>query len=121
MIKFILTVIGFFCLILGIIGIFIPLLPTTPFLILSAFCFSKSSPSFYRWITSHPLFGPPILNWKNNKSIKLKHKLIAIGMMLLSVVYVSNKDTVPKLGKLTLILFLTLVSAFILKQKTSES
>ncbi len=76
---------GVISLILGIIGIFVPLLPTTPFVLLSAACFAKSSPRFHAWLIQHPLAGPMIKNWHENGAIPKKVKIIATIAILFSV------------------------------------
>jgi len=54
---------------LGILGIPLPLLPTVPFLLLAAFCFSRSSDQLHGWLLAHPTLGPPIHNWRQSGSI----------------------------------------------------
>ena len=63
---------------LATLGIFLPLLPTTPLLLLAAVCFANSSEKCHRWLTEHKLFGSIIRNWNENRCIPLKAKLIAI-------------------------------------------
>ncbi|MCX6117445.1 MAG: YbaN family protein [Proteobacteria bacterium] len=75
---------GFFFLILGIIGIAVPLLPTTPFLILSAACFARSSEKFHRWLYHHPKLGPPIQEWKARGAINKKSKILATILIVLN-------------------------------------
>lgn len=62
---------------LGIAGIFLPLLPTTPFLLLAAYSFSRSSPALHRWLVSHPKLGPPIVAWERDRAISRKGKKAA--------------------------------------------
>ncbi|WP_081991007.1 YbaN family protein [Pseudoalteromonas piratica] len=80
-------VIGLLSLMLGVIGIFLPLLPTTPFVLLSAFCFSKSSTRLHNWLLNHHLFGHLISDWDKYGVIRLKVKIIATSSMLLLVSY----------------------------------
>lgn len=66
---------------LGIVGIFLPLLPTTPFLLLAAFCFSRSSERLHTWLVTHPTLGPHIIAWNERGAIPLRAKRLAIVMM----------------------------------------
>jgi len=75
---------GLISVFLGAIGIFLPLLPTVPFMLLAAFCFARSSERLHNWLISHPAFGPPILNWQTRGAISLKGKRLAT----LSIVFV---------------------------------
>ncbi|WP_300179076.1 YbaN family protein [uncultured Aliivibrio sp.] len=77
-------VLGSTALILGLIGIFIPLLPTTPFLLLASVCFMRVSPRVHTWLISHPKLGPPIVEWQKHKTIKASIKKKAIIMIVLS-------------------------------------
>ncbi len=61
----------------GIIGIFLPLLPTTIFFILAAGCFAKSNPRLENWILTHPKIGPSVIHWQKHKVIPKKAKFLA--------------------------------------------
>ena len=77
---------GLLALGLGLIGAFVPLLPTVPFMILAAFCFSRSSPTLERWLTGHPAFGPHILNWRERGAINRKGKVAAASAFAVSAI-----------------------------------
>jgi len=68
--NFLMAALGCLCVILGVVGIFLPLLPTTPFLLLAAWLFSRSSNRFHTWLMSHPKLGPFILAWQNGEGIE---------------------------------------------------
>lgn len=72
---------GMLALVLGVIGIPLPLLPTTPFLLLAAFCFARSSPRLHAWLLTHPRFGPPIRDWEERGAIAPPAKRLAGFMM----------------------------------------
>lgn len=74
-------VLGASALILGVIGVVLPILPTTPFVILAAFCFAKGSPRIARYLETHAFFGPIIADWRSNGAIAPKYKAMAITMM----------------------------------------
>lgn len=75
---------GVLFLVLGIIGAFLPVMPTTPFLLLATACFARSSHRFYNWLMNHPAFGPLIVEWRTYRSIPWRIKLVAIAMMTLT-------------------------------------
>ena len=76
---------GWFSLITGIIGIFLPLLPTTPLVLLAAWCFSKSSERFHTWLLNHKFFGPIVNDWQSNDGIPRKSRNRAIIFMWLGM------------------------------------
>lgn len=78
-------VLGWLALLAGMIGIFLPVLPTTPFVLLAAACFARGSPRFYFWLCSHRLFGPVLRDWQMHRSIPRRAKRLAIGMMWVSM------------------------------------
>ena len=83
--KIIYLVLGIISFCLGVIGIVIPGLPTTPFMILSSILFLRSSDRMYEWLINHPKFGKYVLDFKKGKGINLKIKIYAQSMMLLTV------------------------------------
>lgn len=110
--------IGCFFLLLGIIGIFLPLLPTTPFLILTAICFNKGSDKFHVWLLNHRIFGPPILDWQKNRLIQKKYKVMATVMMLISSVFLFSKENIPSAGKFSFGIFVVFLLVFLWSQKS---
>lgn len=77
MIRAFWMVVGFLALALGIVGVFLPLLPTVPFLLAAGFAFGKSSAQLHRWLLAHPRLGPPIHDWNERGAISHKAKLLA--------------------------------------------
>lgn len=69
---------------IGIIGIFLPLLPTVPLLLLAAFCFGKSSPKVHHWLITHKTFGPPIEDWQRSGAIRMPAKRAATIAIVLA-------------------------------------
>ncbi len=73
---------GFAFLAIGVLGIFLPLLPATPFVLLAAACFARSSEKWHRWMLANETFGPMIRNWEQNRCISRRVKLIGIISMI---------------------------------------
>lgn len=65
----------------GVLGIFLPVLPTTLFMLLVAACFTRSSERFYQWLLDHPLFGCTVREWREHRSIPRRTKWVAIFTM----------------------------------------
>jgi uncharacterized membrane protein YbaN (DUF454 family) len=79
------TVLGLLALALGAIGVLLPVLPTTPFIILAAFAFAKGSPRLAERLENHRIFGPIIAEWRAHGAIAPKYKAIAVGMMAITL------------------------------------
>jgi uncharacterized membrane protein YbaN (DUF454 family) len=92
--KYLLILAGSISLVLGIIGIMIPILPTTPFLLLAAFCYLRSSKRLYDWMLNNRVFGPYIYNYLTYRAIKRSVKVVTLILLWLtltvSIVLVSN-------------------------------
>jgi uncharacterized membrane protein YbaN (DUF454 family) len=69
---------------LAAVGVVLPLLPTTPFVLLAAFFASKGSPAFAQWLEGHPRFGPAIDQWRTRRAIPVRAKVLACSMMAFS-------------------------------------
>lgn len=76
---------GFALTALGIVGLMLPVMPGTIFLILAAACFARSSPRFENWLLNHPRLGPGIRAWRRTGSIAPRIKALAVGMMATSL------------------------------------
>ncbi|MBF0267815.1 MAG: YbaN family protein [Alphaproteobacteria bacterium] len=79
---------GFVCVALGLLGAVLPVLPTTPFMILALWCFARSSQRFHRWLLNHKMFGPSLQKWERHRVIPLAAKIASIVAMTASMVYV---------------------------------
>lgn len=77
--------IGLLCTALGVVGIFVPLLPTTPFLLLAAACFARSSEKFHTWLLTHDRLGPLISGYLDGSGIPARAKAVSIGMVWLTL------------------------------------
>ena len=87
LVKWVLIIAGTFFVGIGIIGIFLPLLPTTPFLLLATACFSRSSKRFYNWLVNNKRFGKYIKNYREGKGIPLKVKVSSISLLWLTIIF----------------------------------
>lgn len=83
--KIILTILGILSLGLGILGAFLPVLPTTPLLLLSAALFLRGNEKLYIWLMNHPKLGPYIRNFREHKAIPLRVKAVSIMMLWLTL------------------------------------
>ena len=72
---------GLIAVALGLIGIVVPLLPTVPFMILAAFCFSNSAVRWHRWLVNHPVYGPHIRDWRDHGAIRPRAKRLSTVMI----------------------------------------
>lgn len=112
-----LLVIGWLAVLLGVIGIFLPVLPTTPFLLLAAACFVRSSRRFYDWLVSHPRLGPWFRDYLEGNGIPLKAKVYAIATMWLSISV--SCWLVPFIwARVGMLISASLVTLYILRQRT---
>ena len=84
-VRAIFLVAGLAALALGVAGIFLPVLPTTPLVLLAAACFARSYRPFHEWMLAHRLFGPVLREWHEHRSIPYRTKLLAIGMMTVTL------------------------------------
>jgi uncharacterized membrane protein YbaN (DUF454 family) len=81
LIRWLFNAAGTLALGLGILGIFLPLLPTTPFVLLAAACYARGSERFHQWLLANPTFGPIVREWEDHRSLPYRTKITAIALM----------------------------------------
>ena len=116
--KWILIAIGWIAFGLGVLGIFLPLLPTTPFLLLAALCFSKSSDRLHAWLLRAAFAGQIIRDWQEKKAIPLRAKVTATTLLLPTMAYLLWEQRLPAPGLWSLIFLMTGVLLFIWTRKS---
>ncbi len=82
--RFLWLTLGLLALGCGIVGIILPLIPTTPLLLLAAFAFARSSPRLHEWLVTHPRFGPPIQDWRAHGAIRKPAKRTALALIVIT-------------------------------------
>ena len=85
--RYILLILGWLAMVFAILGVVLPLLPTTPFLLLAAWCFARSSPSFHHWLLHRSAFGRYIRHWQQHRAMPPGTKGRAILVILLSFAF----------------------------------
>ncbi|MEX3011833.1 YbaN family protein [Hoeflea sp. TYP-13] len=113
LLRLIWLVAGCLSLVAGIIGIFLPLLPTTPFLLLAAYCFARGSRKLHQWLINHPRLGPPIRDWETYRAISKRGKTLAM-VGIVAVFVISIIAGVANYVIIIQIVVLSAVSLFIL-------
>ena len=109
---------GFLSMVVGIIGIVIPGLPTTPLMILAAACFAKSSQKFYDWIINNRLFGEHVKNYREGKGIPKKSKPVILSTLwffVLFAVLIAIPDSAPPISKISTLILAVIGTIFILR------
>ncbi|RWR00704.1 hypothetical protein ED28_17745 [[Pantoea] beijingensis] len=85
--RILLLIIGWLAIVLGTLGIVLPLLPTTPFILLAAWCFARSSPRFHAWLLNRSWFGPYLRHWQQHRALPPKAKGRAIILILITFAF----------------------------------
>jgi uncharacterized membrane protein YbaN (DUF454 family) len=111
--RFLWLIGGYLAMGLGVLGIWLPLLPTTVFFLMAAYCFSRSSERLHSWLMNHGTFGPPIHAWQQHGAIALKAKILAVLLMIFSLV-AGYYSAMPQYAFILQIVILTCVACFIL-------
>ena len=116
--KIIFIISGSIALALGIMGIFMPLLPTTPFLLLAAALFFRSSPRLYEWLLNQKRLGPYIRNFREHKAIPLRAKIISVTLVWATLLYCAIFISENIYLSIALLVLATAISWHILSYKT---
>ena len=119
--KAILTACGTLCVALGVVGMFLPLLPTTPFLLAAAFCYARSSPRFYQWLTTNRWCGSYIRNYREGRGIARQHKIAALTLLWLTIGITAIFATALCWLRILLVGIATAVTIHILRIKTYQA
>tara|TARA_B100001778_G_scaffold42751_1_gene30871 strand:- start:3783 stop:4220 length:438 start_codon:yes stop_codon:yes gene_type:complete len=109
---------GFLSMVIGLIGIVVPGLPTTPLMILAAACFAKSSQKFYDWIINNRLFGKHVKNYREGKGIPKKSKPVILSTLwffVLFAVLIAIPDSAPPISKISTLILAVIGTIFILR------
>ena len=120
--RIILLALGWICVSLGFIGIFVPGLPTTIFLIIALWAFTKSSTKFRNWLLNHKRFGPILHNWQEHRVVPLRAKILMVILQISVVIIVQYTfdNLIITLG-LTIILVLVAMYVISLPSKVPEA
>lgn len=119
--KPVLFVFAWISFVLGVIGAFLPIIPTTPFLILSAFLFSKSSPRFHQWLLNLPLAGAGIKDWQDNRVIRPRAKFLCLTMITVSLGIIYWNQNIPYVVKILVTIILVSVGSFVVTRKSTST
>ena len=108
-------IVGFTALALGAIGIALPLLPTTPFLLLAAFAFAESNERMHDWLVEHNVFGPLIMDWRRHGAISTPAKVASVVAMVF-IVGVSLYLSLPVYVIVIQVVTLSVCAAFVVSR-----
>lgn len=108
--------VGWSCVGLGIVGAVLPVMPTTPFMLVALWCFARSSERFHTWLLHHRLFGPPLQSWERHGVVPPATKMVSVGAMSASVVYVAGFTAAPTFAWASMAVVCGLTAVFILSR-----
>ncbi len=116
-----LLLLGHTCVVLGVIGVFLPVMPTTVFLLGAAACYSRASGAFYNRLLNNRVFGPVIADWRHHRAMTRRAKTMAIGFVILGIGATVAFGVERLWLRLVLVGIALAVSAFLLSIKTRQA
>lgn len=118
--KLVLLAIGWFFVAVAAVGVVLPILPTTPFLLISLWAFSQSSDRFHDWLYTHRIFGPPLQEWSNHGVIPVRAKIFAVGSMTISATLVILYSEVSWWGLSGMVALMLVGATFVLSRPSKR-
>jgi len=108
---------------LGVVGVFLPVMPTTVFMIMALWAFANSSQKLHSWLYTHSKFGPALQQWDRERVIPIHAKIAALGGMLISLIYVTLFSGAPPLAVAAAVAFITFGAVYVISKpsRTAEA
>ncbi|MEE2875719.1 MAG: YbaN family protein [Chloroflexota bacterium] len=119
--RYLYLALGFICVGLGFVGIFVPGLPTTVFVLVAAWAFSRSSERFERWLLEHRIFGSLIQNWRQYRGISVRSKITAVGLIIPTFGAAVLLTNFPILADIVFVSFGMVLCAFLVSRPVPPS
>ena len=113
--------IGLLATTLGIVGVFLPVLPTTPFLLVAAWGFGRSSPRFESWLLNHRRLGPPLRAWRRDGAIGRRTKIVAVTMMAASFAFLVFSGAAPMAAVIGVGIVLAVCATFVVTRPETST
>ncbi len=112
---------GWFCVGLGAIGIVLPVMPTTVFLLVALWAFARSSPRLHTWLIENPYFGPYIEDWERDRIIPVRAKVLAVMMMTASALWLALGSDAPLIVVFGVISILIGVASYVVTRPSQPA
>jgi len=109
---------GWIFFLLGFIGVFLPVMPTTPFMLLALWAFARSSERFHNWLYHHPVLGPPLQQWHQYRVIPPIAKILSVSFMSISVISITFFSPLDSRLKWLIGISMLLVAIYILTRRS---
>jgi uncharacterized membrane protein YbaN (DUF454 family) len=113
-------VLGVLFVALAALGVVLPLLPTTPFVLLASWCFARSSPRLQKWLRRSPLFGPLLRDWERDHGVRLHIKISAVAIVVLVVGASLLLGDIPAWARVVLVVLAAIGIAVVLRLRTVD-